>query len=199
MEVMVACGVFALLMVSTIFFYDLSQRSNRKADVHSEAYREAALALRHVRRELKGIRLTRVGSNERREGPQVGENGAILQYLSPQWQDSQIVVDHRGNPVWAREQQLRVTTDGKLMVAERPTGSELDVPFDDTRQLADLGTGEMRFELLNDQLLKITVSVERVGTFGSADQKDRSKQDLSLTIGLANQQFWKDLEILKKF
>ena len=36
MEVMVACGIFLALMLATTIIYDLSQRADRKADLHSE-------------------------------------------------------------------------------------------------------------------------------------------------------------------
>jgi hypothetical protein len=189
---MVACGLFSLLMLSTIVFYDLSQRSNRRATAHSDAYREAALAFRHIKRELKGVKLTQVGEADTFA---VGDTGARLRYSIPDWRDNRIVVDLRGNPVWASEHQLWVTSDGKLMLGERPVGAEDDDDFSDSRQLADLGDGQVRFTLADPQLLEVTVEATRVEV---ARLGEESRRELTFTVGLANQQFWENLVILEK-
>jgi hypothetical protein len=196
---MVASGVFVLLMVSTIFFYDLSQRSNRKASVHSEAYREAALALRHIRRELKGANILYMGPGEPDPLPplKVGQNGARILYSTPKWKDGRIVVDHRGNPEWDTEHELVVELDGTLRVGKRPVGSPSGTSFDtEQRPLARLGQDEVSFELVGEQLLEVTIVAVSSDDFKS--EGNTSRRELTMKVGLANKQFWRDLKILTK-
>ena len=212
-EVMVACGVFLLLMTSTIFFYDLSQRSDRKASVHSEAYREAALALRHIRRELIGAELYEVSDDDDAEDERdqaqdltaapKPRTGSKLEYRVPQFEGERVIVDHRGNPVWATEHKLEVI-DGVLMLRERVPDSS--TAYTDVRPIAQVGEGNVTFEIpdephnpvANPRVVNVTITVEKTGDFGSDDMKDKSRRELTLTVGLANQQFWEDLQILQK-
>ena len=174
---MVACGIFLALMLATTIIYDLSQRADRKADLHSETYREAAVALRHIRRELKGATVLL----DKDDGEQ-----SLLTYRVPEWRDGHVLVDHRGLPVWGPERQLLVTPEGALMRVE---GAE-------QRILARLGEGRATFERTAPQLLRVKVEIEQTGKI-ERDQ-NLSRREISMTVGLANQQFWRDITILKK-
>lgn len=176
-EVMVAGGVFLLLMISTTFFYDLSQRSNRRVSVHSEAYREGALVLRHIRQELKGASVDLEMGDDPREW---------VAYRIPQWKDGHIVVDHRGLPVWEAERKLQVELSGALVRLQDG----------ESRQLARLGDGTVWFERAAPTLLDVSVEVQR----SARTQHDGpgSHRRLKMTVGLSEQQFWNDITILKK-
>lgn len=189
-----ACGLFLLLMVATVMFFDLSQRANRKTDTHSGAYREGALALRHIREELKGIiHFKLLGPNR-------------IAYDSPRWKDNHIVVDQRGLPAVGAAHEL-YAHDGVLERYEPAAGKDPkkpDVPGyrTNSRVFAHLGTGTVKFEPAVDEsgnplsnVLQVTVTVTRDGGF--ADDHNHSVRELDMKVGLPNEQFWGDQPILK--
>lgn len=183
-EIMVAAGLFLFVVTATYAVYDLAQRSNRKTDLHSETYRQAAVALRHIRRELKGA--TVVNYPREADGTPVVEEQAKLDYQIPQWQGGRIVVDHRGLPVLLPARSLYVA-DQQLMRSDDEGG----------RKLAELGDGEIRFQLdESEQLLRVTVKVAKDSEFVS--DRSHSERELTMTVGLANKAFWRDLTVLTK-
>lgn len=195
---MVACGVFLLLLAFTVLFFDLSRRANRKADTHSDAYREGALALRHLRQELKGSFDVRV--TEAKDSPN-SYPGVI--YKTALWKEGRIVVDHRGLPVSGGSRLIRFS-DGKL---ERydivPNSDDSDSRnWTSPRVLSTLGesgavfgTDDVKFTLSSEQLLTITITVIKAGKF--QNENNRSRQNLTMTVGLPNTQYWNEDTILK--
>lgn len=181
-----------------MMFFDLSQRSNRKTDTHSEAYREAALALRHLRREMKGAFDVTL-ADER-----LPKRYFLVKYTVPLWKDGRIVVDHRGLPLSGGDRVIRFF-GGKLERHDVAPASDYadQRNWSNPRVLATLAENgsllepkDLGFEeLSSERVLTAHVTVIKRGAF--RNEGNYSRQKLTLAIGLPNRQYWTEEPILK--
>lgn len=143
-EVLVASVALVLIGAFTVAIYTTGLAANRRSDVQEQAYTAAMMALEHVGRSLQGgkVRLT-------------PDDGVVAELVvdQPVLVDGRLEVDAGGNPVWGEAATLR-SAGGRL--------SSLD-PAGTSRLLADLGQGAATFQMVEDNLLEVTVFAEVQG------------------------------------
>ena len=172
-----------MVVTATYLIISVSGKADRKSSASSAAYRRAALAIRHIRQELRGASTSLTVS----DGPQ-----ATLNFITPLWNGKQIEVDPRGLPVWDGNRTISLLADGRLIRTR-----ELSTGVVDERTLADIGSGEIIFERTGTQLLKVIVRVQ--GTEGKGTHKEKVESTAQITLSLAAQQFWNGLPVFDSF
>ena len=166
-----------MVMTATFLIMSVSGKAERKSSANSAAYRRAALAIRHIRQELRGASTSLTVS----DGPQ-----ATLNFVTPVWNGQQIEVDSRGLPKWDGNRTITLRSDGHLVRTR-----ELASGVVDERTLADIGSGEIIFERTGPQLLKVIVRVQ--GKEGKSSHEEKVESTAQITLSLAAQQFWNGL------
>lgn len=136
-EVLVAVAIFSAVLVTVVRIDRTGRDAFRKNEAESGAWRQAMLAVEHLKRELRGARITLV------EPGRVVLQTPLLDGATPK-------VSASAEIVYAPD-SIELTLDGQKRLVARQAGQR-------NRVLAELGPeGALRFELPEPRLLRVFV------------------------------------------
>lgn len=172
-EVVISTAIFLGLSLLVVVIMRVGQRSETKADVHSQADRAVLVGMAKIRAELLG------GFVYNAIPATAGQPGVLEYYYVKPNQPS---IDFTGHPTY--HGPVTITREETRLLRREAVpveGTDDEVTYE-VQQLEDLGSGgEVSFQWVSSRLLKISLSATRPDPTNQ-DKLVRYEQELKMYV-----------------